>query len=385
MANYRISSAYAGGRCLNINGDNITSLSKNQNVTLWTSSGTAEQTWVIDSLGTNVLIKSAVDPSFALNAYRSSTTKYNCDVYPWSGNEADSKVNFVATTGGYRIKLTNHDMYLTAEGTVNSSNVSWSKSSGGQNQIWTCTQVAAPEPPSYTYEQKSVILNNKTIYLYAVTTTPENIYMVNRQGQGSGLGSYCGMNGGIFSTPLKPGDPECRNFAINNSAPVGPGENGNLNDVGHAAIAYVQGKLRHIPYPVQFRYQLDNALGNAAPIWVQGGGDLKLGDSTWTKRDLYMSGSDYDTYARAALVVNTVTNKVYLIIHKQPSINDLVSVKSFRDAIYQYLGIRDGMTAFAGLVLDGGGSTTLRARNSAGQMTGPTTGRALYQIITLRK
>lgn len=140
MANYKITNV-AAGKCLNIYGDNVTNLSNNQNVTIWADSGSDEQTWVIDSLGAGVLVKSYVDNRFALNAYRSSTSKYNCDVYPWSGNETDAKVNFVATSGGYRIKLANYNMYLTAGGTANGADVYWAAATGGTNQVWTCTQV----------------------------------------------------------------------------------------------------------------------------------------------------------------------------------------------------------------------------------------------------
>lgn len=114
MANYKIVNV-AANKCLNIYGDNVTSLKNNQNVTLWADSGAPEQTWVIDSLGNGVVVKSSVDNRFGLNAYRSSASKYNCDVYPWSGNETDAKVNFVATSGGYRIKLANYDMYLDCQ------------------------------------------------------------------------------------------------------------------------------------------------------------------------------------------------------------------------------------------------------------------------------
>ncbi len=99
MSYYKITNV-AAGKCLNIYGNNVSSLSKNQDVVLWTDSGSAEQRWAIDSLGTGVLVKSAVNVSFTLNAFRSSATKYNCDVYPWSGNETDAKVNFEAVSGG---------------------------------------------------------------------------------------------------------------------------------------------------------------------------------------------------------------------------------------------------------------------------------------------
>ena len=124
----------AAGRCLNIHGNNIISRSKNQNDVLWANSGSTEQSWSIDNLVSGVLVKSAVNSSLALNAYRSSTTKFNCDVYPWSGNETDAKVNFEAVSGGYRIKLTNYNIYLTAGGTANGADVYWAAATGSTSQ-----------------------------------------------------------------------------------------------------------------------------------------------------------------------------------------------------------------------------------------------------------
>lgn len=139
MPTYKITNV-AANKCLNIYGDNVTSLTNNQNVTLWADSNSAEQKWVIDSLGTRVYVKSAINTAFALNTYRGST--YNCDVYPLSGNETDAAVNFVSSGSSYKIQLSNYPTYyLTAAGTANGSNVYWATATNTSNQLWNCSEL----------------------------------------------------------------------------------------------------------------------------------------------------------------------------------------------------------------------------------------------------
>lgn len=140
MATYKITNL-ASGLCLNIEGDNLTSLYNNQNVTVWSDSGTNEQRWVIDDLGSSTTVRSAIDESYGLNIY---TTTYNCDVYPISNNANDSAVTFEWVSGkGYKIRLTNYPtLYLTAAGSTNGSNVSWAVDKGSNYQYWTLTEVS---------------------------------------------------------------------------------------------------------------------------------------------------------------------------------------------------------------------------------------------------
>ena len=125
MALYKVRNYY--GKYLNINGTNITSLTNNQNVTLWSADDVAEQRWEISSLGSGITVKSDVDKTFALNYYwgNGQNNPGNCDVYPWSGNSMDSQVNFILDGGYYRIKLTNYDLYLTAAGNYDGAEISW--------------------------------------------------------------------------------------------------------------------------------------------------------------------------------------------------------------------------------------------------------------------
>lgn len=131
---YRITNVGAG-KCLNISGDNITSLSNGMNVTLWSNSGTNEQKWNT-SLGSNVYIKSVVDSQYGLNVYRSGNP-YNCNIYKIAGNETDAAIDIVPSGSSYKIKLHNYGLYLTVGASTNGTNVYWAESSTSSYQNWT--------------------------------------------------------------------------------------------------------------------------------------------------------------------------------------------------------------------------------------------------------
>ncbi len=131
---YKIISRFAG-KCLNIYGDNLTSLSNNRNVCIWTDSGSNEQKWTIQTIGTGVYIQAYIDHAFGLNVYRSGDP-WNCDIHTISNNETDAKVDIIETTGGYYIKLHNYNMYLTVTSSQDGGNVCWDDYTGGPLQIW---------------------------------------------------------------------------------------------------------------------------------------------------------------------------------------------------------------------------------------------------------
>lgn len=132
--NYKITNIGAN-KCLNIYGNNVTTLNNNQNVTLWSDSGTNEQKWYITSVGSSAYVKSVIDLSFGLNVYRSGDP-WNCDVYPISGNATDALVDFIQTSSGFKIKLHNYDLYLTAASSSDGANVYWSSESTSAYQLW---------------------------------------------------------------------------------------------------------------------------------------------------------------------------------------------------------------------------------------------------------
>lgn len=137
---YRITNVSAL-KCLDISGNNVTSLYNNQNVCIGTNSGTLDQKWIISFFGNGTYIKSAVNTAFGLNVYRTGDT-WNCDLFELSGNETDAQVDFIATSGGaYRIKLHNYDLYLTASSTEEGANVYWTSFISSDRQTWYVTPI----------------------------------------------------------------------------------------------------------------------------------------------------------------------------------------------------------------------------------------------------
>ena len=126
--------------CLSVSGSNLNALTSHKNVVTNTYNNNREQWWRISSLGNNVQVKSAVNPLYGLNVYRTGSP-YNCDVFPISGNETDATVNIVynSTYGAYMIKLTNYNLYLTASGSGENANVYWGSYTNDHSQYWTLT------------------------------------------------------------------------------------------------------------------------------------------------------------------------------------------------------------------------------------------------------
>lgn len=143
MAEYKIVNS-GTGKCLNIYGENVLSLKYNQNVTLWDDTGSREQRWLINAVGTSTVIKSVIDAEFALNVHRLGNP-FNCDVYPLKGNETDAEVCFVKSGENYVIKLKNYDLCLTAASSENGANVYWAKLKEGLYQTWSLIELSAED------------------------------------------------------------------------------------------------------------------------------------------------------------------------------------------------------------------------------------------------
>ena len=129
---------------------------------------------------------------------------------------------------------------------------------------------------------------------------------------------------------------------------------GFLNSVGKSIIYYRNGAV-NFSTNVTSRY--DNKV--VGSTWVQGGAGLFFGYSDWA--DMFKAeGTVYpvtgEVAPRSAMVINTVTNRVYLV-----TTSNSVTIKDFRKAMMQNFGITEGDTNsyWRGMLLDGGGSTQL--------------------------
>lgn len=170
------------------------------------------------------------------------------------------------------------------------------------------------------------------------------------------------------------------NIATNGTTPVGPNGTGATNDLGFAAIINKCGQLKLVPPVIN---SIDDIVTKYdTPIWAQGGGNLALGDPTWTLDTLCFSDdAKANSAGRTAMVANTATNKVYLIVQRASSNK---TIAAFRTAIQQYFGITSASTNYVGILLDGGGSSAIRAKNNLGATASIDGGRALCQIIALK-
>lgn len=345
-------------------------------------------TWFIDNLGVNTFVKSAVNIGFALNAYRSSTAKYICDVYPWNGNETDAKVNFVAVPGGYRIKLANYNMYLTAGSTANGAEVYWAGDTGTTSQVWVCTEVSKPGPQNQTYETSNG--------LHIITTHASNIRLLNQRvvskQQTLKASGYCGINGAWFNNGS---NNAILNIAVQDGQCVGPDSQGMVNEnVGSCIIAwdgtyarFYSGALNATPMLATGSAYLKNG------TWIQGGIGLWLGYNDWLAmykaQDNGASTSYYTAGAarRTGMLVypyGPYAGTIKLIVS-----NNALTVANFRAALQSYLGITDGPQLYAdcqALMLDGDGSSEMVTKNALSQTVvfPADQSRGIPEIITLR-
>ena len=88
MATYKIVSH--GGNGLPLNVETTSTISGRTNVNIWKDTGSNDQKWSINSLGTSQQVRTLNNTAYMLNAYR---TNWNCDVYT---SNSDTYVNFVS-------------------------------------------------------------------------------------------------------------------------------------------------------------------------------------------------------------------------------------------------------------------------------------------------
>ena len=131
------------GKCLNIYGSDFTSLSNGLNVTVWSSSGSPEQKWLIYNIESNTIdqfIRSYVDKNFGLHA-DNEDTPWDCDIHQIIGYETTTSIFMDWTYYGYytfRLNLFDNGYHdaLTSAGYDDGSNVYWTMFNGSNYQKW---------------------------------------------------------------------------------------------------------------------------------------------------------------------------------------------------------------------------------------------------------
>lgn len=170
-----------------------------------------------------------------------------------------------------------------------------------------------------------------------------------------------------------------------NGSNVGSGiYGGRESTVGNGAIAWNGNTWTLSNYTNAPSYS-SIGFSTQANTWAQGGFHLWLGYTDW--RTQFMAQPDASTFIngsayRTAMIANTTTKNVYLIVTLQS-----VTISAFRSAIQSYLNISDGSqlnSTYNGILLDGGGSSQLRAKDSSGNVVNISQSRPLAQIVVLK-
>jgi len=391
MATYTIMSHNGTGKCLNIaSSANITN---GTNVNIYTASGSNDQKWDIINLtsaNSEQYIAHFSNINFGLNAYRSGTN-WNCTLYNKASGNNDGLLYLkpTGTSGVYNICLSKHsNRYLTAEGTGNGANVSWQAQNNGTSQNWKITAVGTSSSQS-TYSK----VTTGGFNLHIIETAPSNITLKNIQRTAVKNSGQYGVNGAFFTTNGPSNDYVFYNVATENGVALGPHSSGEANGsggaskVGRGVIAYHNDALKMFDPAIRAN-ETQALLGSTTATWMQGGVGMFLGDSNWKNSDKWyfdLAPSSVSS-KRTAMVVNTSTKKVFLIVGLTTD-GSSKSIEAFRNALKTHFGISDsanGTSVFKGLLLDGGESSSMRAMaNGGSQSFGGT--RAINEMICLKQ
>lgn len=242
----------------------------------------------------------------------------------------------------------------------------------------------------HTYEARTCA----GVALHVISTAASNIQVLNFRsinGQKKSLSNstYFGINGGWFNRGASVRTDQVINIAMNNGAAVGPDTNrdgrpeGSDNYIGSGVVAWNGSQLSCY---ASVEHASEISFLSRAGTWGQGGIALWLGWSAWESQVNNQPNAsmykDAATGGRTALIANMSTNKVYLIITEEE-----VTMAEFRAAIQSYLGITDGNQAnntYQGVMLDGGSSTQLKAKNASNATVTKGNNSVIPQFIALK-
>jgi hypothetical protein len=114
------------------------SITSHQKATLYTATGDPDQRLKIHAVTGGCQLLSDLNTAYGLNIYGTGAGSV-CDFYPVSGNFNDALIDLLtidASQNLYRIKLINHNLYLTPASNSQGAALTWEAASGADNQIW---------------------------------------------------------------------------------------------------------------------------------------------------------------------------------------------------------------------------------------------------------
>ena len=114
------------------------SIASHQKATLYTAAGSADQRLKVHKVSGGCQLLSDLNNAYGLNIYGTKAGSV-CDFYPVSGNFNDALIDLLtvdAANNLYRIKMINHNLYLTPASNSNGASLTWENASNADNQIW---------------------------------------------------------------------------------------------------------------------------------------------------------------------------------------------------------------------------------------------------------
>lgn len=114
------------------------SIASHQKATLYTAAGSADQRLKVHKVSGGCQLLSDLNNACGLNIYGTKAGSV-CDFYPVSGNFNDALIDLLtvdAANNLYRIKMINHNLYLTPASNSSGAALTWENASNADNQIW---------------------------------------------------------------------------------------------------------------------------------------------------------------------------------------------------------------------------------------------------------
>lgn len=114
------------------------SIASHQKATLYTAAGSADQCLKVHKVSGGCQLLSDLNNAYGLNIYGTKAGSV-CDFYPVSGNFNDALIDLLtvdAANNLYRIKMINHNLYLTPASNSSGAALTWENASNADNQIW---------------------------------------------------------------------------------------------------------------------------------------------------------------------------------------------------------------------------------------------------------
>lgn len=166
---YRGKSSY----WLNRNGNG--SIAAHQAATLYTATGDPDQRLQIHKVEGGCQLLSDLNRSYGLNIYGRGAGSV-CDFFLVSGNESDALIDLLtvdAPNSLYRIKMINHNLYLTPASNAKNAKLTWENASGADNQVW---QLCASQSSGGSTSENVLTYPCKTMRITQNYNGPESHY-----------------------------------------------------------------------------------------------------------------------------------------------------------------------------------------------------------------